>query len=70
MNKNYLESRGYHKPVVEVCELQTERLLNLSGQHEDAGHGGTLGNAKPGWFDEEEEEASPEEKENYQLWKE
>ena len=35
-----------------------KKLLSISGQHEDAGSGGTIGNAKQGWFDEEEEESS------------
>ena len=64
---------GYEKPKVSVCALQTESFLHASGQHEDAGHGGTIGNAKQGWFDEEEEESltpspSPEGEGNYQVW--
>ena len=57
MNRNQLESRAYAKPEVTVCHMQTEHtLLHASGQHEDAGHGGTIGNAKQGWFDEDDEE--------------
>lgn len=57
MKKDYLESRVYVKPEVTVCHIQTEHtLLHASGQHEDAGHGGTIGNAKQGWFDEDDEE--------------
>ena len=57
MNRIQLESRAYAKPEVTVCHMQTEHtLLHASGQHEDAGHGGTIGNAKQGWFDEDDEE--------------
>ena len=56
MNRKLLERRAYMRPAIKVCELQTEKLLSISGQHEDAGSGGTIGNAKQGWFDEEEEE--------------
>ncbi|MBA7488417.1 MAG: hypothetical protein HG422_05235 [Prevotella sp.] len=58
MNRKLLERRAYMRPAIKVCELQTEKLLSISGQHEDAGSGGTIGNAKQGWFDEEEEESS------------
>ena len=73
MKQKQLERMGYSKPAVTVCEVQTENLLSFSGQHEDAGHGGTIGNAKQGWFDEEEEESltpspSPEGEGNYQVW--
>lgn len=52
---------GYVKPAVSVCTAQTESLLQtFSSQHEDAEHGGTIGDAKQGWLNEEDED----EKEN------
>ena len=72
MQRNQLERWAYVKPAISVCALQTESFLHASGQHEDAGHGGTIGNAKQGWFDEEEEcltpSPSPESEGNYQVW--
>ena len=49
---------GYVKPFISVCAVQTESFLHASGQHQDAEHGGTIGNAKQGWFDEEDEDES------------
>ena len=75
MNRKQLESRAYMKPAVSVCEMQTESLLQaFSSQHEDAEHGGTAGDAKQGWLDDEEDDAgltpgpSPKGEGSYQLW--
>ena len=69
MNRNQLESRVYAKPFISVCAVQTESFLHASGQHQDAEHGGTIGNAKQGWFDEEDEDGlTPEGEGSYQSW--
>ena len=75
MNRKQLESRAYVKPAFSVCALQTESLLQtFSSQHHDAEHGGTAGDAKQGWLDEEDEEdgltpgPSPLGEGSYQLW--
>ena len=66
MNRKQLESKAYSKPNVAVCLLQTEQLLTFaSGQHQDAENGGSYGNAKQGWFDEEEEEFTPSAEEKW-----
>ena len=71
MNRKQLESRAYMKPVMNVCALQTESLLQaFSSQHEDAEHGGTFGDAKQGWLDDEDltPGPSPKGEGSYQLW--
>ena len=77
MNRKQLESRAYAKPAFSVCALQTESLLQtFSSQHHDAEHGGTFGDAKQGWLDDEDEEdglthsPSPKGEGSYQLWNE
>ena len=76
MQRNQLERWAYVKPAISVCALQTESFLHASGQHQEAEHGGPIGNAKQGWFDEEEEEESltpspsPEGEGSYQSWNE
>ena len=48
---------SYVKPEVSVCLSQTEYLLtSASGDNKDLEPGGSFGDAKRGWFDEEDEE--------------
>ena len=76
MNRNQLESRAYVKPGAAICALQIESLLQtLSGQHYPIHQGGIHGDAKQGWFEEEDEDAftpspSPSEEGSYPLWNE
>ena len=63
---------GYQKPIAMVCPLPTECLLtSASGQHKDLTPGGSHGDAKQGWWDEDEDLFSelPEGEENG-LWNE
>ncbi len=55
MDKNYLDARAYIKPVIRVCKVQQEGLLQTaSGQHKPIQGGGVSGDAKEGWFEEED----------------
>ena len=57
MKKKQKERLAYMQPLITVIEMPSqEHLLKLSGQHEDADNGGSFGDAKQGFFYDEEEE--------------
>ena len=75
MNRKQLESRAYVKPGAAICALQIESLLQtLTGQHNPIHQGGTHGDAKQGWFEEDEDglttNPSSEGESSNPLWKE
>jgi hypothetical protein len=70
MNRKQFRKQVYVQPTIEIIATQQEHLLVASGQHENAGHGGTIGNAKQGLFDEDEEEDIQAEEQGYHLWNE
>lgn len=58
MDKNYLESRAYVKPRIGIISIESHCYLmetSFHSQHNPAIHGGSLGDAKAGWLDEEDE---------------
>ena len=63
----------YRAPECQMVPAETSYLMQTSfpnsGGHNKVGDDGNNLNAKQGWFDEEEEETSAEEK-SYQLWEE
>ncbi|WP_181792842.1 hypothetical protein [Segatella buccae] len=61
MNQAKLEKRAYICPTVENIYVEVESLLtDASGDHVHIGQGGTYGDAKQGFFfDEEEEKTKP-----------
>ena len=75
MKQKQLESRAYVKPAVTINPVDAESLLS-TGSHFNGGHnqghvGGGGGDAKQGWFEEEDEDdLNPAEERNYQLWNE
>ena len=69
MQRKQLESRAYVKPAVNVCTVQTESFLHASGNAGTIGGGGSAGDAKQGWFDEEEDEPA-QLGGNYSAWEE
>lgn len=70
MNRKQIRKQAYIRPTIKVIATQQEHLLVVSGQHENAGHGGTIGNAKQGFFDENEGEDAQTEEQGYHLWNE
>ncbi len=51
------QKKNYVKPELDICNMQVEHLLTIaSGQHEHIGQGGTVGSAKQGWYENEEDE--------------
>ncbi|MGP1480716.1 MAG: hypothetical protein ACTTJL_03330 [Hoylesella enoeca] len=75
MNRNQLERWAYAKPEVTINPVDTEALLSTSskfnGGHNQGHVGIGGGDAKQGWFDEEEEEdLNPAEERSYQSWNE
>lgn len=49
------KKQSYITPEIQVFETCQEHLLQqASGQHKDADNGGTLGDAKQGFFDEDD----------------
>ncbi|WP_314739442.1 hypothetical protein [Hoylesella pleuritidis] len=57
MKQTELERRAYIRPMMKVINVEVEHLLAIvSGDHEDIGQGGTYGDAKRGYFDDEIEE--------------
>ena len=72
MNQKQLESRAYVKPAVTINLVNAESLLS-TGSHFSGGHnqghvGGGGGDAKQGWFDEEDEDESPSPTSEENLW--
>ena len=60
MNQTKLEKRAYICPMVENIYVEVESLLtDASGDHEHIGQGGTYGDAKQGFFFDNEEETKP-----------
>ena len=68
MTRKQLRKRVYVRPTINAFTIQQEPLLGVSGQHENAGHGGTIGNAKQGFFDEDKDEDAQTEGQGYHLW--
>ena len=66
MNKKLLERRAYISPMCKVFVMETcNQILSTSfpnnGGHGKAGDDGDdINDAKQGWFDEEEEEDTPQ----------
>lgn len=57
MIKEKFKKQAYIKPTCEMFTIEIENLLqSVSGQHQNIGQGGSYGDAKRGWFEEEEEE--------------
>ena len=57
MKQTELERRAYIRPMMKVINVEVEHLLAIvSRDHEDIGQGGTYGDAKRGYFDDEVEE--------------
>lgn len=49
------KKQSYITPEIQVFETYQEHLLQqASGQHKDADNGGTFGDAKQGFFDEDD----------------
>ena len=75
MKQKQLESRAYAKPAVTINPVDAESLLS-TGSHFSGGHnqghvGGGGGDAKQGWFEEEDgDDLNPEEERSYQSWNE
>ena len=62
MKKNQLERRAYTCPAISIYGLPMEGLLqSATGQHKNAGSGGSSGDAKEDSFWDEEEEGEKEE---------
>ena len=63
----------YVAPACQRLQVEANHLMGTSfpnsGGHGHAGDDGNDLNAKQGWFDDEEDETSAEEK-SYQLWEE
>lgn len=70
MKRKQFCRQAYLRPAIEITEIQTDLLIVVaSGNHKDADFGGSTGDAKQGWFDEEEDEdIVPNSKGDYQLW--
>ena len=65
MNRKQLERWAYAKPAVETIRLEPHsELMDTSfpnsGGHNKAGDDGDDLSAKQGWFDEDEEEDTPQ----------
>ena len=67
MNKKLLERRAYVSPMCEVFVMETcNQLLTPTSFPNNGGHGKAgddgddINDAKQGWFDEEEEEDTPQ----------
>ena len=57
MKKNQLERRAYTCPAISIYGLPMEGLLqSATGQHKNAGSGGSSGDAKADSLCDEEEE--------------
>lgn len=60
MKQTRLENRVYICPKAESITVEVENLLtDASGDHEHIGQGGTYGDAKQGFFFDNEEETKP-----------
>ena len=69
MKQKRLESWAYAKPKITVCGTQTECLLtSFSGNAGTITPGAGGGDAKQGWFEEEEETASSDESKFGSPW--
>ena len=57
MNQKEFRKQGYIKPEIKIIATLQEYLMQTgSGQHKDAGSGGSHGDVKQTWFDEEDDE--------------
>lgn len=57
MNQTKLEKRAYICPMVENIYVEVEHLMaEVSGDHKPIDHGGTVGDAKQGFFFDDNEE--------------
>ena len=57
MKKKQVRKQEYIKPDSRIIRVMQENLLlDASGQHKDAENGGSYGNAKQTFFDDEEDE--------------
>lgn len=57
MNQKEFSKQVYIKPEIKIIATLQEHLMQTgSGQHKDAGSGGSHGDAKQTWFDEEDDE--------------
>ena len=74
MKQKQLERWAYAKPEVTINPVDTEALLavgsKFNGGHSQGHVGGGGGDAKQGWFDEDEEDFDPAEERSYQSWNE
>ena len=61
MKQTRLENRAYIRPITESITVEVEHLMvEASGDHKPIAHGGTVGDAKQGFFfDDNEEETQP-----------
>ena len=57
MKQTRLENRAYIRPITESITVEVEHLMaEASGDHKPIGHGGTVGDAKQGFFFDDNEE--------------